>query len=273
MWNGRAVGQLDPGSEAIENVVLTGYPYDALKRSRSLEGKRPSDELRSRGAGTVVALFDNMHGQDYFVSTDDMIGFYKAFFEWALGDNKVGLILKSKKSFITERLPSIQAMLAGLISTSRCIKLDDEWGRYPSDASSGADFAVGTGISTAVIESALSGCKGIHYDASSLTGHEFYKWGRDRIIFNDLDAMMAALKRYMSDSRRESGLGDWSGHLEELDPFNDWKGGQRMGEYMRFLLESFDGGMSKSDALRNAGRLYREKWGNDKIVNMELKNG
>jgi hypothetical protein len=273
MWNSRAAGQLGCGTETIDDVVLTGYTYDALKRLRFDGEGLLSKDMRTRGAKTVIALFDNMHGCDYFVSTNDMVRFYKAFFEWAIADDKIGLIIKSKKPMVIERLSRIRTLMAKATDTGRCIKMDDEWGRYPSDASFGADFAVGTGISSAVMESVISGCRGIHYDASHLIGHEFYKWGHNRIIFDDLDKMVSALKGYAFDPGSEEGLGDWSNHLNEIDSFRDWKGGERMGQYMRILLESFDKGMTRREALDNADRFYGDKWGQDKVIRTGQTNG
>ncbi|MFA5316407.1 MAG: hypothetical protein WC369_03200 [Dehalococcoidales bacterium] len=273
MWNSRAASRVDPASERIDEIVLSGYPYDAMKSSRTAGYTAPSDELRSRGVKTVIALFDNMHGRDFYLSTAGMSDFYSAFLKWALEDKRVGIIMKSKKSLVIERLPEIRALIDGLSGSGRCIKLDDEWGRYPSDASIGADFAIGAGISTAIIESVLAGCRGIHCDITGLKSYDFYKWGQDRIIFNDIDRMMGALKRYISNPAGERSLGDWSGHVEELDPFHDWKGGERMGQYMRFLLESYDRGRSRRGALDDAGRMYSEKWGKDKVIRMEQTNG
>ncbi len=262
MWNARAVKRVDPECERIESVVLSGYPYDALKGHRSAGKSHPADDLRSKGAGIAIALFDNMHGRDYYISTEKMHGFYTAFFKWALEDERVGLILKSKKSLVIERLPGVKPMLNSLISSGRCIKLEDEWGRYPTDASFGADFAIGAGISTAVVESVLAGCKGIHYDLTRLKSYEFYDWGFGRIIFNDLEEMIGALKRYMADPMSEPGLGDWSGHLKDLDPFLDWKGGVRMGLYMRLLLNSYDDGRTREAAIQEADTKYETERSN-----------
>ncbi|MDD5269594.1 MAG: hypothetical protein PHE80_00200 [Candidatus Omnitrophica bacterium] len=273
MWSGRAAKRVNPDCERIDRIVVSGYPYDALKRHRSSGEKGPAGELRSAGATFVIALFDNMHGRDYYNSTVEIQDFYTVFFKWAMQDKKVGLILKSKKSLVIESLPGVQPLLNALIASGRCIKLDDELGRYPSDASYGADFAIGTGISTAVVESVLAGCKGIHYDLTRLKSYEYYDWGSDRIIFNDLEKMTGALKRYMLDPKSEPGLGDWTGHIEDLDTFHDWKGGARMGSYMKYLLESFDSGKDRNGAIGEADKKYSGIWGADKIIKMERSNG
>ena len=66
----------------------------------------------------------------------------------------------------------------------------------------------------------------------------------------------------------ERELGDFSEHICELDPFRDGKGGERVGTYMRWLLESFDDGKKQKDAIQYANGLYAEQWGYDKVIDM-----
>ena len=80
---------------------------------------------------------------------------------------------------------------------------------------------------------------------------------------------MASLKKYKGNPHSNSELGDWTPFLDELDPFRDGRGGERMGIYMRWLLESFDNGKNRDEVIQSANKLYAEKWGSDKVVNME----
>ena len=130
-------------------------------------------------------------------------------------------------------------------------------------------MAVGIASPSAVIEAVIAGCRGIFYDIMKFQYHEFYKWGNEKLIFNDLAKMMEAIKKYKNKSRDEVLLGDWSDHMDKVDPFRDGKGGMRMGMYMCRLLECFDKGKTCYEAIEDADRLYKEKWGNDKIVEME----
>jgi hypothetical protein len=60
-------------------------------------------------------------------------------------------------------------------------------------------------------------------------------------------------------------LGEWAEHIDELDPYRDGRGGERIGTYMRWLLESFDKGKTREGAIGNANKLFAESWGADKI--------
>ena len=202
-------------------------------------------------------------------SKKDMTKFYQSILQWILDDSTIGLVIKSKKPAVIDNLPMIHPLLNKALKTDRCIKIENELGRFPSEASSGADMAIGCGISSAVIEAVIGGCRGIHYDMTNLKNHEFYKWGYEKVVFDDLDRMMASLKKYKENPHSNSELGDWTPYLNELDPFRDGRGGERMGTYMRWLLEAFDKGKNRDEAMQYANKLYTNKWGNDTITNME----
>lgn len=272
IWNKRVMSYFDSKYNPIENLVVTGYPNDIFKKRRIFNDINFHKALKSKGIKLIIALFDGVHGRDSFMSTNEMARFYQVFLKVTLSDPGIGLIIKSKKPAVISSLFSIKPLLEEAIRTGRCIKLDDEENRLPSDASSGADLAIGCGISTAVIEAVIGGCKGIHYDMTRLKSHEFYKWGYERIIFDDLERMMAAVKRYREDPVSEPGLGDWSQYLDQLDPFRDGRGGERMGTYMRWLLEAFDSGKDRNRAILYANERYAQQWGEDKIINKRNKN-
>ena len=272
MWNKRAVSYLDSRCERIEQVVLTGYPNDIFKKLGAADSVTFSQSLKAKGAKFIIALFDNAHGYNTYISIDEMTEFYSAFLKLILDNSDFGLVIKSKKPSTINNLSSIQQLLKEAIKTDRCIRLEDEWGRFPSDASMGADMAVGVSISSAVIEAVIGGCRGIHYDMTRLKAHEFYKWGYERIIFDDLERMMAAIKRYKENPANEPALGDWSLYMDQLDPFRDGRGGERMGTYMRWLMEAFDNGKDRGAAILYANGRYARQWGEDKIIDMRHKN-
>jgi hypothetical protein len=251
--------------EQVGTLIISGYPNDIIQIPKT-EDK--VGILKSRGADFIIALFDNSYTPEGSISAEGMCEFYMAFLQWVLDDSTVGLVIKSKKPYVIDNLFLIRPLLDKAIETGRCLRIEDEWGRFPSYASFCTDIAVGADISSAVMESVISGCKGIHYDRSSLKSHEFYQWGYNSLIFNDLSAMLNSLKRYKANPESEPKLGDWSAHLDELDPFRDGRGGERMGTYMSWLLEAFDKGNNRDEAIQYANDLYANQWGKDKVINM-----
>lgn len=263
IWNKRVKDYLSSGYGYTDMLITTGYPNNIFRNDKSRVNL-----LKSRGVKFIIALFDDAHGKDSIFSTKKMAIFYESFLQWLVNDPELGLIIKSKKPAVINTVPLIESLLKIALKTGRCIRIDDEWGRLPSEASFGADMAVGVGISSALIEAVIAGCKGIHYDMTGLKSHEFYRWGYESIIFDDPERMMLALKRYHSNPEDESQLGDWSSYLDLLDPFRDGKGGQRMGAYMHCLLDNFAAGKNRDEAIRGANEEYAKSWGDDKIINM-----
>jgi len=60
-------------------------------------------------------------------------------------------------------------------------------------------------------------------------------------------------------------FGDWSPLLDELDPFRDGRGAERMGTYLMWLLDGFRAGYDREVVLSQAAERYASRWGADKI--------
>jgi hypothetical protein len=54
--------------------------------------------------------------------------------------------------------------------------------------------------------------------------------------------------------------------MDQIDPFHDGQAGERVGTYLRWLLEAFDRGYGRDAAIREANARYAEKWGVDKVL-------
>ncbi|MDR4508762.1 MAG: hypothetical protein MRJ65_11105 [Candidatus Brocadiaceae bacterium] len=268
IWNKREEKYFRPNYNQNDLFVVAGYANDLYRKKADESNKSVCQQLRLKGVQFIVVLFDNMYGSDIHFSRKAMIDFYQPFLEWMLNDTTIGIVIKSKKPFVINNIQEIHPLLNKALESGRCIKISNEFGFFPSEASFGADMAIGCGVSSAVIEAVIGGCKGIHYDMTHLKNHEFYKWGYEKIVFDDLDRMMVSLKKYKENPQNNRELGDWSSYLNELDPFRDGKGGERMGAYMQWLLEAFDKGNGRDEAIQYANKLYSEQWGSDKIIPM-----
>ena len=94
---------------------------------------------------------------------------------------------------------------------------------------------------------------------------DLYAWGDKKVIFSNLDEMIDTLKSFKQNPDIYPDLGDWSAHLDELDPFRDMRGAERIGTYVRWLKEAFDKGLERQDAIECANVFYADEWGEDKI--------
>ena len=267
-WSTEAKRYLTPNLSLIHTVVTTGYTNDrSFDHSRSI-AQRNRLSLQKAGAKFIVALFDNIYGAEYEYSQAKMRGFYISFLEWLTEDQTLGLVIKSKKPTIIDGLPGVASLIESAEKTGRCIRLGSEIGRMPVDASLSSDFFIGVGISSAGIESAVAGCRGVHYDMTNFVTHEFYDWGYERIVFNDLPKLMRVLKEQKKDPRTHPDLGKWGTYLDKLDPYRDGLAGQRMGTYLRWCLEEFDHGHDRDAVISIASQRYKKRWGDDKAVRL-----
>ena len=122
-------------------------------------------------------------------------------------------------------------------------------------------------LPSSVIECVIHGARCIIYDYPNLRFHEpdLYKWGENKVIFSDPDKMISDVQKYKNNPSNNPGLGDWSECIDELDRFRDNRGGERIGNYMRWLQEGFDGGLKRDAVIDRANGLYAEVWDADKI--------
>jgi len=267
-WNTRTLAEPAADRQHLGPALVSGFPYDKAWQ----EGGAPQ-QLRQNMVGSgvrfTVALFDNMIMREYHLSKKMIEEFYRSFLDWVLADPRVGVITKSKKPSILEALTEIQGPMAEAEATGRWVNLTDVFGRLPSDASRAADISVGIGISTAASEAVAAGGRAIHCDLTAMRSHSFYQWGYEKVVFDNMDRMMNALKRYMADPASEPGLGDFSSAMDQIDPFCDGKAGERIGSYIANLLQSFDSGLNRDQAIQKANEDYALKWGQENVRQAE----
>ena len=264
-WNTRGKDEAEITRSRINSVIVSGFPFDGAWQSSAVcQQLRAS--VTSNGARFVVALFDNSFVWYGLVSKTGVAKFYAAFLHWVLSDPQIAVLNKSKKPEILDSLKEIRPLMIQAEATGRWLNLADVFGRLPSDASRGADMSVGIGISSAITEAAIAGGKGIHYDHSPKYSHSLYQWGYEKVVFDDLDNLMASLKRYKLDPTSEPDLGDHSHMMDEMDPFHDGHSGDRIGYYIGRLLASFDAGVDRDQAIQEANTQYAARWGPENVI-------
>lgn len=265
VWNQRGALCAEVNRNRVDSAIISGFPHDSAWSSHT-EPQKIKSALAAKGVSFVVALFDNGFWWGGVFSKSMMSRFYIAFLDWVINDPRVGVITKSKKPVVLDDLPELKHMMEQAVATGRWINLDDVTGRLPSDASRAADVSVGIGISSAVTEAVAAGSRGVHCDLTGVHNHPFYQWGYEKVIFDDLDRMMAAFKIYKTDHSELPAFGDFSNHMKEVDPYADGRSGERAGTYLRWLLESTDQGNDRESALRQADKKFSQRWGKDSVI-------
>lgn len=267
-WNNRQPHYLKLDRSRINYCLISGFPEDRTFGEILKKGYSLKNELLQHGARFVIALFDNACGRDLHFSKDMMEKFYQKFFDLLLNDKEIGIIIKRKKTADLNQFLGISRAFLAARKTGRCIMMEDLYGKLAAEAGFGADISVGIGVSSAVMETVIAGLKGVHCDLSKHRFHPFYKWGYEKIIFDDIDKLILNIKQYKENPQSIFSLGDWSSYINMVEPFRDGKGGERIGNYMKWLLESFHRGQNREEAVHSANVLYAKEWGQDKIYDM-----
>lgn len=253
-------------SPSIKRVVVGGFPFSKIFHRKS-EDREFDQKLRDKNVKFILALFDNTYTSDLYISRAMVETFYTRFLEWLLEDPEVGIIIKEKKPLYFDKL-QINDILRRAKASGRLIRAGNALGRFPSDVVKGADMAIGLGISSAVMEAVMVGCRGIHCDIIGTPEHYYYDWGTDRLIFRDIERLIAALKIYKKDRSSMAHLGFWGDRKDEINPFCDDRSGERIGKYLFWLLEGFSADKSRDDVLDYADAHYISAWGKGSVVRM-----
>jgi len=273
VWNDGSARSLAENENCIEAYVVSGHaPGPACGPAVSHDDNKTRQRKNSK---MVIGLFDNVSSSNdgpckQKIYTPHLDEFYRAFLQWAIEEEEVTILIKSKKPSILKGMPEIQDLIRQGERRGRCKVYSNELGIRPSDLAPEIDLAMTVGLTfpATFVELALYGCRVVHYDVTNIRPfeQELYDWGYEKVIFNDIDRLLATCKRYKEDPEIEPDLGDFSQHVHELDPFSDGRAGERVGNYMRWLLAGFDKGKNRDEAIENANQIYCRIWGKDKVI-------
>ena len=85
---------------------------------------------------------------------------------------------------------------------------------------------------------------------------------QSRVVLSLWDAIL----NFRRDPTLTQGFGDWSSMLEELDPFRDGRAAERLGNYLKWLLDALRDGGKRETVLADVADRYAAQWGHDKIT-------
>lgn len=259
----------------IPYYVITGYGGDY--RFSLLGGaNNVRNLLRSHGAKKILAYFDE-HGTDhprwdlaYKVTLEN----YSYLLNKVLENPWLGLILKPKvPSTLRTRLGHVAKLLYEVEKTGRCF-IFDEGGIQclypPAIASLGADVAIHGHLfaATAGIESALAGVPTLFLDSEGIPECLLHKLENGRVIFKNIEQLWRICLEHWNTPGGVPGFADWSGILDELDPFRDGRAAERMRTYLAWLMEGFRAELPRETILADAAERYGQIWGKDKILSV-----
>jgi hypothetical protein len=270
-WN--AYIERESGS-IIPYHVAVGYFGD--HRFKLL--RKPAQEIRERmkknGAKYIVAFFDENSAVDprWLSGHEFMQKNYEFLLEKVLSEQWFGVVFKPKvPRTLRQRLGPVAEVLKRAEETGRCFVIEGGTlhGSYPPVIGAlAADVAIHSSLyaSTAGMEAALAGVPTLLMDRDGWSLSRLNELGKGKVVFNDWESLWDALIGYRSSKGNMKGFGDWSPLLDKIDPFRDGRAAERMGTYLKWLLDGFKAGLDRDTVMADAAERYCKIWGRDKIT-------
>lgn len=257
----------------IDNLIycgyITDYSFKEVKESSLIIRK----QLLDRGVKFILCYFDenSSDGRMSGITNERSARIYKYLIKKMLEDETLGLIFKpGYPKTLYQRLSSISGLMDKAKASGRCIFMDKGsyvTEQYPTEAAQAADLCVGLLLSgTVALESYLSGTPVVFLDLEKLYSNHIYQWGKGKVVFDNLDDMFSAINKYRENPESIPGLGNLSSWVKDKDPFKDGNASLRMGQYINWLLDMFNQGKTREEAMEYANRRYAEVWGKQNVV-------
>ncbi|MBI5888765.1 MAG: hypothetical protein HZB82_08670 [Deltaproteobacteria bacterium] len=269
------------GGACNDAVVYTGYTSDYSFAAVKERARDLRERLVGSGAQFVVAYFDenSAGGRMSIIPHKTAAVIYKRLLELVVADGTIGLICSPKRpKTLLKRMPELSSLLKKAKDTGRCLFIEGEYAtdKYPAESAQASDLVITLLIGgTTALESHLCGQRAVFLDLEGFYSYTEYEWGRNTIVFDDMDALISAIERFRQDGQANDALGNPAliRTLNEKDPFRDGKAAERMGQYLNWLLEAFNQGGTRQDAIASANSKYAEQWGKENIVRLEYPAG
>jgi hypothetical protein len=267
-------------NSVIHYHVTTGYIGDHRFPMLYKKAAALRRQILAHGAERIVAfcdentLADGRWERDHEFTQEN----YAFLLKKVLAEPWLGLVLKPKSpKTLRSRLGPVTGLLDRALATGRChlYELGNIYSSHPPAlAALSADLTIHEhlGAGTAAIESALAGTPTLLMDWDGWKVSDLYRLEVGKVVFTSWDAAWDACLCQWGGGGLP-GFGDWSIVLDDLDPFRDGRAAERMGTYLRWLLDSLEIGDSREKALADAAERYCQAWGSDKIESVNVDPG
>lgn len=260
----------------ISILVQVGNIFNQLENN-SLIRQRAAEHhknLTQAGVRFIVGVLDRSCGPKSLVPHPYHFDFYTMLFSLVEKNPTIGIIIKPKrrgKPGVFTYYPELADFLEGLMLTGRAILVNGN--RHVLEAGYAADIVVALGINSGGLLCMLEGVRTIYWDPSHANNgpyHQWFKrfgWDNKNVVFSKMDTLIETLTKYKDHTTELSDFGDFTSNLNNVDSFRDGKAAVRIGAFVRYFLSGLDQGMDRNGALRFAIRVYKNKWGDDRIYN------
>ena len=273
-WGKESTSRLQNTYNCIKYFIISGDPYPKINHVKKTNFERKIHKLKDKGKKNFILLVDSIYSENkdinwHFIYQEKMKFFFEEFLKLQSSNKKIGLIIKSKKKGNLKGLGNIYDKIKNLNAQNECILIEennDLTSHYINYADMIVSFS--TYIQGAFIQALVKDYnkRGLIFDDTNLSILEknIYGFGKDKVIFNDLKKMMLEISNFFEKEDRENTLGLWK-NLEEFDPFGDYRGGQRIGIFIKTLLENLNNKENTDECIKRTLKHYSNLYGENKI--------
>lgn len=271
-WSDNIERQL--GSK-INYHVITGYPRDYAAPLLRKEAMELRTKLQSNGAEKIVFVIDENSVDDSRWHTGHSLQRenYRYILEKVLDTPWLGVVFKPKwAKTLRRRLGEVDQLLTEAEKTGRCY-IYEASGRYttsapPLLAGLSADICIHSHLSsgTAALECVFEGIPTLLIDREGCPDSKLHELPKGKVVFKNWPETIDALMEHFQTPQGIPGFGDWSGIIDEFDPFRDGKAANRIGTYLHWLIQGYEQGLDRDTIMADAAERYTERWGEDKII-------
>ena len=235
-WNEDTLQYWQKALNQHEYCIPVGHSFldENEFATNDLISRKIRDEFERHGVDFVIAFFDTNTGQDFDFTPENMFELVTGLANFVLENPKMGLIIKGKKR------DDLKSILDGTIQEAL-----ESQGRLqfytknilPNIISKSADLTIGSALSSATWEANCRGLRALHYHPNCIENHFIYEKGYNRLIFDNFDTMIHAIKDLMA-HRESSSLGLAGDLIQRFDHFHDGLAVKRIAKVMQHALES-----------------------------------
>ncbi|GAH88600.1 unnamed protein product, partial [marine sediment metagenome] len=120
------------------------------------------------------------------------------------------------------------------------------------------DLSVCYGINSAGIIAGLYGCNAIHWDCTGWLGFPIYKYKDQKIFFSSTNEIKNAVKKF---AKGDKSIGDFSKWRKKVNYFDDFRGKERMVQFIDYFMEEIIKTCDREHSLQFAVKKYMDKNG------------
>jgi len=268
---------------AIHSIVITGcYYLDLHIMDESSKLDYIIQDFKERGAKKTILFLDSNHSyckdwRTQLITTEKLEELYISLLMFIVDNKDVALIIKPKKLSIFTTLGGVNEYVKKASATGRLHIVEQPDGCRPLLYATLSDIVIGVtshDIPSSVVECMTLNKRGIIFDYAGLSSveEEFYSWAYNKVVFNSVSDIIAALELFVSDHEGSSAVGNWSKYISRFDSFCDLNATHRIASYLNLLLHSLNSNIDKYAVIDLVNKIYMDEYGEERVVLPHLKS-